>query len=61
VAAFNLWKDLFGNEIGVNVVMRLQIIGFKYIPKEQHFHVVKTLNGFFLCHFPDFRKKEPSI
>jgi len=34
VATFNLWKDLFGNEIGVNVVIQLQIIGFKYIMEE---------------------------
>jgi hypothetical protein len=34
VVTFNFWKDLSGNEIGVNVVIQLQIIGFKYIPKE---------------------------
>jgi len=33
MATFNLWKDMFGNEIGVNV-MWLQIIGFKYILEE---------------------------
>ncbi|KAH8934609.1 hypothetical protein BDL97_18G092900 [Sphagnum fallax] len=61
VATFNRWKDLSGNEIGVNAVVRLQIIGFKYIPEERRFRAVGTLNGNFLGHLPDFGKKEPSI
>ncbi len=61
VATFNLWKDLFRNEIGVNVLMRLQIIGFKYILEERCFHVVEALNRNFLDHLFDFGKKEPSI
>jgi hypothetical protein len=59
VATFNLWKDMFGNEIGVNVLMGLQIIVSKYIPKEQCFHVVKTLNRNIFNHLLDFGKKNP--